>query len=84
MMSFIALTFSNSERFRTLNFSNLVKRNKRILTETFRALIFSKYNNSRIIKLFKYDTFKTLKPSNLAIKSSKNFRVRFPSKSGEF
>ena len=67
MMSFGTLNLSNSERFRALDFSNLVKRNMRIFTETFRALIFSKYNNIRTPKLSKYETFKTLKLSNLAI-----------------
>ena len=67
MMSFGTLNLSNSERFRALDFSNLVKRNMRIFTETFRVLIFSKHNNIRTPKLSKYETFKTLKLSNLAI-----------------
>ena len=84
-MSFRALNFSNSERFRTLNVSNLVKRkNKLFFIGTFRALKFSKYEIFRVLKFSKNETFRALKLSNLAILSGKNFRVRFPSKSGEF
>ena len=48
------------------------------------ALKFSKYENFRVLKVSENETFMALKFSNLAILSGKNFRVRFPSKSGEF
>ena len=80
VMSFRALNFSNSEK----HLQSGQKKAPKFFIGTFRALKFSKYEIFRVLKFSKNETFRALKLSNLAILSGKNFRVRFPSKSGEF